>query len=169
MKKFFLLAIFLLGGCTSIGHQPAPSDWPRLTIVEHRMKTAEVFQKCYQTIPLGLKLLGAIPEGCAFIDFAAMRCDIYIHVDFGPRDRVHEHELEHCAGRDHFGASTLADAWEAWKVQNLSGAARYYYVRHDGQTVAAALRQPVGSPTVFDNFKRPITFDPPKRQRTIFD
>ena len=168
MKRLTILFGLLLAACTTISHRSPPSDWPRLTIIEHRMKAVEVLQKCYDAVPLWLKLLGAIPEGCAYIDFATMRCDIYIHELSKPGERVYEHELEHCAGRDHNGATDLSDYWEAWKARMLTGADRYYYVRHDGVTVAAVLK-PIDPPTVLDVFKQKPQFDPPKRQETIFD
>ena len=54
--------------------------------------------------------LGDVVDACATIHFAEGWCRIvYYYVEHL------EHEREHCAGRDHFGASTLRDAWAAFK------------------------------------------------------
>ena len=67
-----------------------------------------------RVVPLPMKLAGSIPFACAEVDLARRRCDIWAIAD--AEDGVLEHEREHCAGRDHVGASTLADAMRAWRA-----------------------------------------------------
>lgn len=129
--------VTLLVGCTTIGHVPAPTDWPKLTVVEHQVKGGELLQKCYSALPLWLKLLGGIPLGCAWVDFSKMTCDIYVPEGTPEGDQVLLHEREHCDGKDHATDSTLADAWRDWKEAMTTDNTVYYYVRHDGVTVRA--------------------------------
>jgi hypothetical protein len=131
------MLLLSLGACTSIGHIKPPDDRPRLTVREHAVMPAVAWQKCYATVPLWAKLLGAVPEGCAWIRFDTMTCDIYLpSIDGTVAPWALEHEREHCRLRDHHGSTQLADAWAAWKAHMLTGAGAYVYVRHDGETVA---------------------------------
>jgi hypothetical protein len=109
-------AAALLVGCTVIGHNPAPADWPTLKVVEHHVSSREMADVCYQyvEVPMWLRLLGANIEGCAIIHFDTRVCDIWVSGDF-PDARVLAHEYEHCEGRDHPGTSNLSDAWAAFK------------------------------------------------------
>ena len=132
MKKIVIAIAILITGCTTIGHAPAPNDWPQLQVTEHQVKVGTIWEKCYPSVPLWMKLLGAIPEGCAWIDFSKMSCDIYVSDGTPEGDRVLTHEREHCEGRDHAGASTLRDLWAGWKGRMTAGGATYYYIRHDG-------------------------------------
>lgn len=128
----------LLSGCTTIGHLSAPSDWPKLAVTEHQAKVGVVWQKCYPAIPLWMKILGAIPEGCAWVDFTKMTCDIYVREGTPDDDRVLLHEREHCDGKDHGGSRHLADFWRDWKKAMTADGAVYWYIRHDGQRVRAS-------------------------------
>lgn len=106
--------LLLVAGCTTIGHQPPPADWPNLTIVEHQVGTWSMLKHCYQYVSLPMKLIGGIPFSCAEVNFPARRCDIWCTEDMNAETL--EHERLHCAGYDHFGASTLADAWRDYKA-----------------------------------------------------
>ena len=132
MKKIVIALAFLSAGCTTIGHVPAPNDWPQLRVMEHYVKVGVIWGKCYPTVPMWMKLLGGIPEGCAWIDLSKMSCDIYIPEGTPKGDRVLTHEREHCMGRDHANSTQLADLWDGWKERMTTGGAAYVFVRHDG-------------------------------------
>ncbi|HEX5129602.1 MAG TPA: helix-turn-helix domain-containing protein [Usitatibacter sp.] len=150
-------------GCTAIGHQPAPADWPLLKHVEVRAKPVELIEACYAGVPAWQRVLGTVSLACAWINFENMTCTTFNEVDdHGP---VYEHELEHCAGRDHYGDSSLADYWERHKRAMMAGGATYYYTRADGQVVRAYLKEKSGPVTIFD-LERP---QPPEHIPTIFD
>mgnify|MGYP001588216950 CR=1 FL=1 len=102
-------SLLLLIGCTAIGNQSSPSDWPKLDVAERHVSHREMRDACAPFAPPMFS-----PEGCAIIDFAADTCVIYVSIDF-PSQSVLEHEHEHCAGRDHVGSATLRDAWARWK------------------------------------------------------
>lgn len=127
-------------------HRAPPADWPHLTVYEHPVLVGELYDHCAQYVPVWMKavswltLTPPIVNGCAVVDFDNMRCDIYRRGDL-PDVEVDEHELEHCAGRDHTeGEPTLANAWAAYKARMLEHADRYVYIRADGQQVS--IRKP---------------------------
>lgn len=97
--------------CTTIGHEPAPSDWPKLEVHEHRVPHKVMRDVCEKYTSIA-----ASPEACAEVKFKEGRCDIWLSSDFPPPAWVVEHEREHCLGKDHIGATTLRDAWEAEKA-----------------------------------------------------
>lgn len=134
MRTTAVIAALLLSACTTIGHVPAPADRPHLTVTVHRVSNWQLLKTCYQAVPLWLKLLGGIANGCAFIDLSKMSCDIYVHEQSPDDDPTLLHELDHCQLRDHFGSSQLADLWAGYKA-HMTRAGRYCYVRHDGQNV----------------------------------
>ena len=136
MRKLLLLLTLLAAGCTTIGHVEPPADRPLLTVREHAVPPAVVWQHCYPFVPTWQKLLGAVPEGCAVIRFDAMTCDIYLPtIDGTVAERILKHERDHCELRDHFGTSQLASAWAVWKTHMTRGNSVYAYIRWDGQTV----------------------------------
>lgn len=97
----------LWAGCASIDPQSAPRDWPRLTIDVRKVSYLEVLKRCskYSVAPLA----------CAEIHFRTMTCYVWVTPD-APR-WVLDHELGHCHGADHFGESTLRDAWASYKAK----------------------------------------------------
>ena len=104
MRALMLLAL-LLSGCTTIEHGSEPKDWPRLSIDVRKVSYVEVLKRCSKYNPA--------PIACAEIYFRTMTCVVWVTPDV-PR-YVMDHELGHCNGADHFGESTLRDAWAAYK------------------------------------------------------
>ena len=137
MRNAIIVSLFFLTGCAGISHKPAPTDWPRLEVREHRLSNWALLKQCYSSVSLPMKLLGGVAFACAWINLRSMTCDVYVHEDAGQDEPSYLHELEHCAGKDHYGDSTLADLWAGWKKHMTAGGATYVYVRHDGTTRAA--------------------------------
>jgi hypothetical protein len=80
--------------------EPKITNMPKLDIKVHEVNFFKLQSQCYQYIPLGFKLLGALSFGCAIYDFNQNTCDIYVL----PNDKYSlKHELEHCNGGDHNG------------------------------------------------------------------
>ena len=109
LTRAWFSVMFLAHGCTTIGHEPAPSDWPALDVRVHSLPHKEMRDRCLRFAPPGYDV-----EACAEINFAKGSCDIVLSADF-LRSGVLEHEREHCSGKDHVGASTLRDAWARFK------------------------------------------------------
>ena len=113
MKRTVLTAL-LLAGCVGIDtHKAPPADWPRVMVVEHRVSTLEMLGRCYQYVPLALKLLGGVPLACMEINLNKLTCDIWL-TSWSSQDTV-EHERLHCAGHDHYEDDTLEQIYRAWK------------------------------------------------------
>ena len=94
------LSLLLLSGCTMIDmHTPPPADWPKLEIV--RVASKDMVPYC-----------GWLMIACANVNFDTMRCTVYADEGW-----TLEHEMEHCAGRDHIGSTAFRDYWEAWKAR----------------------------------------------------
>ena len=102
-------ALTLLAGCT-INSQTRVEGWPKLTVVEHYVPYANLFDQCQKYASLG-----SVVEACAEFDLRAGRCDIYYNADFPPSQRVIEHEREHCLGHDHIGGTELQDLLDEWR------------------------------------------------------
>ena len=105
IRKHRAVCVALLAGCTTIGHEPPPADWPALRVQEERLELREMRDRCQRYAPPGY-----VAEACAEINFAGGWCRISYHY---PEHL--EHERLHCAGHDHVGAPTLRDAWAAFK------------------------------------------------------
>ena len=117
MKTLLLIAaLAAVSGCATMidQHVEAPKDWPLLDVRDNVVGAWEIQRKCYKYVPLGWKLMGGFAGGCAEINFEERTCNIYRAYDASPEWM--EHEKDHCLGRDHVGDSTLADAWEAYKL-----------------------------------------------------
>lgn len=108
-------AIVMISGCTAIGHKEPPSDWPKLEVKVNRVGWYDMQVICGYG---GLWTPIAQVYGCANINADTMQCNIYIAGDDEYAQLTIEHELEHCAGKDHIGSSSLADYWEEWKQIN---------------------------------------------------
>lgn len=110
-----IVLVLLLSGCASmISSNPPPADWPKLTVSVHRVSFYEVAKRCGKYLtPTGRLLSLGLAGGCAEINFANVRCDIWVphDVDQG----VLEHEMDHCFGKDHPGDDTLRLAWSNHK------------------------------------------------------
>jgi len=114
-----MLACALLGACTVIDKDvPPPADWPALAIHVHKVKGGELIKECWPAESLFMQLNGALPSGCAWINFARNRCDVYLPSYVDHDGYALNHELEHCHGYDHYGDSTMHDAWAAWKQKH---------------------------------------------------
>lgn len=110
------VAIGLQGCATMIDEHKRVTGWPNLKVTEHRVNFALVVMRCYKYQSLLSKALGTIPGACAEINFDAGTCDIWLgqgEYDAG----LIQHEREHCAGGDHIGDTTLADALAAYKAR----------------------------------------------------
>ena len=120
MRCWLLVCLVLfLGACTTIDAHKAPDvDFPTLNIIEHHVGGDVVLQQCYKYVPLWLKLLGGIPEGCAEVYFDLNECHIWVRSDF-PSPSVLEHERLHCKGYDHPGDDTINKAWLQYKESLL--------------------------------------------------
>ena len=120
--RTFLLVLsttLLTSACTTIDQHKLPDqDFPTLRIIEHHVDGGKVIDACYKYVPLGWKLLGAVPEGCAEVDFEANTCTIWVRGDY-PSKRVLEHERLHCKGYDHPGDDTINKAWLQYKESLL--------------------------------------------------
>lgn len=111
------LAIAWLMACGNTIHQEAPADWPKLETRVHRVGLIELHRRCakYMTTTQRITSLGIV-GGCAEINFATNRCDIWLPE--GENDPMYEkHERDHCLGRDHVGDTTLRDAWNNWMAR----------------------------------------------------
>ena len=108
-----------LGACTVIDRDVAPApDWPRLEVRIHRVKGGELIAQCWRAESLFMKLNGALPGACAWVNFGERTCDVYIPGYAKHLGYVLNHELEHCRGYDHYGDDTMHAAWAHWKEQH---------------------------------------------------
>lgn len=113
-----LILAVLLGCATVISHQAAPDDWPQLERREVRVGFLEVQRLCAparqnMSVAGWLWSLGLAGE-CTLIDFDKRICWHVRPID-ETDSGFDDHELEHCAGKDHVGESVLRDAWAAYK------------------------------------------------------
>lgn len=109
--KTLLITLLLVVGCTIINQHKMPEpDFPALKVVLHEVDGGVVFNACYKYVPLWAKLLGAVPEGCAEVNFEDNTCTVWVRSDY-PDKRVREHELLHCKGYDHPGDDAISGAW----------------------------------------------------------
>lgn len=108
------LTCFLTGCASMISSNPAPQDWPKLSVSIYRVSTYEVVKRCSKYLTPSGRLMGlGRVGGCAEVNFSAVRCDIWVPHDVDPS--VLKHEMDHCLGKDHPGDSILKDAWLAHK------------------------------------------------------
>ena len=94
----------LLTGCTVMDmNVPPPVGWPVLEVVEREVDDIGVCDGGF----------GMLVLGCAFADFEAGKCDVYLVKD-APQ-WVREHERLHCDGYDHVGSDRVRTVFERWK------------------------------------------------------
>jgi hypothetical protein len=108
------LALAALCGCAAMG--PAIEDWPELAVHEHYVPRPRLLERCKK-----YAAFGSPPLACAEVNFAALRCDIWLNAGSPPAAYVLRHERLHCAGHDHEGEATLREAlarYRAAKKQN---------------------------------------------------
>lgn len=99
-------ALIAVSGCSSIDYsRKPPEDWPKLEVIVKPMNFFQKQEAC--GIPLAATVLfGYFCLEVATVDFCTKTCTVSSPTD---------HELAHCSGRDHSGASTMSDAWSAYK------------------------------------------------------
>lgn len=107
-----VLLLFLLAAC-AVNSLYAPPDWPQLRRVYMPFDDTPAMVEEGGRRGLDVSLYGLVTfEGWAHANFCDMTCTIG-YVRGG--EHVLTHELEHCDGRDHVGASTMRDSWEQYK------------------------------------------------------
>lgn len=105
-----MLFALAVSGCAVVrGSSDRPADFPVLRTTAHFVSTVEMRDRCAEFAPPG-----TLVEACAAWNFIAGTCDIWIARDFVSWSVI-AHELQHCAGVDHVGETTLRDAWRNWK------------------------------------------------------
>jgi hypothetical protein len=119
--RIYLLVAFLAGAvtyllltsCTTIGHQPPPADWPQLEEKILYVNGATLHEYCGKA-----SAWSEFSFACARISFARKVCYVILpeQTADGSQPWLLAHEREHCAGRDHEGSHSIADAWEKWKT-----------------------------------------------------
>lgn len=98
MKKFtFTLLHFFISSCSTITNQI--DDWPELKITIHEASLVDLNTKCWSSLPIKKKILGAVVFGCAMYDLDKKTCDIYATPN--APSFILEHEISHCKGGDH--------------------------------------------------------------------
>jgi hypothetical protein len=119
LAALVICAHFATAGCSSTGglaimsSNAPPADWPTLKVVVHSVPNIKFRDVCAKiTSPWQ-----QIPPACAVAVFETGVCHIFTTVDFPPSAMQLRHERGHCAGEDHIGESTNADAWAAYKAR----------------------------------------------------
>ena len=104
-----VVCVLVLGGCSVVGHVKV-EGWPDLKIIEHRVPTAEMRDRCVQ-------YADALSSPMACMEFSLWRgeCHIWLSADF-PSDSLLEHERLHCRGFDHVGGNTLLRYYDHWQA-----------------------------------------------------
>ena len=101
-RKASLVLLLLIGGCLTINLNKAPpSDWPLLNITVYEAPLEYIERRCSNVTS---------PVGCAVVDFNKSTCSIFVFPN-APEWLI-EHETYHCLGYDHYGESTMVDAWK---------------------------------------------------------
>lgn len=119
LKTLLVGLLVILSGCTTIDYNKHPDpDFPQLTTIEHHVDGGEVHRQCYKYVPMWMRLLGAVVEGCAVVDFEKNTCDLWVRGDY-PDKRVYDHEIAHCRGYDHPNDDAINGAWRRYKQELL--------------------------------------------------
>ena len=110
------ICIVFLVGCTSIDYSREPAaDFPALAVTVHRYAdTSDVRAACAKAGEKYGVSVSMFLVACSDWRFDTRTCDVYVPAG---DDGLLEHELAHCRGYDHYGESTIADAWRAWSVR----------------------------------------------------
>lgn len=107
MKLVAAILALALSGCGHLaGMTEPPQDWPELKIIDHG--ASGMLSACSQYT----NFFTWPPMGCAVVYFETKVCELWAVSDW-----IRAEEIKHCMGRDHFGESTLADAWSAHKTR----------------------------------------------------
>lgn len=112
MRYALILTAALLSGCAQFitimdEHTPPPSDFPRMAIAFEELEDAEFVKWC-----------PGHADACPRFNFQDRVC-IVIHRAWFP-DWMREHEMLHCRGYDHYGATSVRDTWEQYKRRKLA-------------------------------------------------
>ena len=115
IRAALAVLVLALAGCSIIGHKPPPDGWPKLTETVTFKSLWDVNAECSRAdgaIGSFLMLLIAPHMACAHINLDSLcvagTCSIVTSSDL-----FIEHEREHCAGRDHFGSTMIADYFQS--------------------------------------------------------
>lgn len=118
-KAQFLIAASLaagfLGGCQSIDQHNRVPGWPELKIVEHRVPTAQLWERCQRYVPRF-----SLPAGCTIFYFSRGEAHIYVS-DAEQSPLVLQHERLHAQGYDHVGSTGMQRALQAWRASQQNG------------------------------------------------
>lgn len=99
MKTYLsIFVVLFFTGCATAHHMSVPVREMNVTIHETG-SFAKTQQICYTVSPA----FGMVYFACANVDFIRRQCDIFITKNDDENNQFLEHELMHCAGRDHGG------------------------------------------------------------------
>lgn len=97
------VALALTGCSLGIGHEKV-LDWPEMRIEVNKVDSHVVWKECTKVIsPL------VLPAACAVFYMAERRCVIWVAEG---DDLGLEHEMLHCQGYDHIGATQMKNMLE---------------------------------------------------------
>jgi hypothetical protein len=117
LKRILIVLLAAAGAaCSTVGHEKV-EGWPDLMIVEHRVSSGEMYDRCRKYVAFGM-----LPMACAEFNLATRRCDIWLIEGFAPRSIV-EHERLHCQGHDHVGETAMRDFLTRYRAATAGVAA----------------------------------------------
>jgi hypothetical protein len=104
--RLVLLSAALSAGCTAPLKATAPEGWPTLQIIERlNVSAAEVSAACDTKDTIA---------ACSRINLCTATCTQHFRAG-QDTPAIREHENAHCAGRDHWFSTVLADLFARWK------------------------------------------------------
>ena len=109
------IAAGLLAGCQTIDQHNRVADWPELKVIEHRVPTAEMWERCQRYVPRF-----SLPAGCTIFYFSRGEAHIYVS-DAEQSPLVLHHERLHALGYDHIGSTNMLRALQAWRASQQAG------------------------------------------------
>jgi hypothetical protein len=115
-RILIILLVAASAACSTVGHEKV-EGWPDLMIVEHRVSSGEMYDRCRKYVAFGM-----LPMACAEFNLATRRCDIWLIEGFAPRSIV-EHERLHCQGHDHVGETAMRDFLTRYRAATAGVAA----------------------------------------------
>lgn len=113
--KYAAVLLLLVQGCLGhgLGGMQRIEGWPVLEERIHRVDAEKIWPYCKAAMtPLHWVLL-ALPVACAYFDFEAGTCDVYVAKDTG--EHMIEIELLHCRGWHH--DQRMFDYFERWRKE----------------------------------------------------
>ena len=127
------IAAGLLAGCQTIDNHNRVPDWPELKIIEHRVPTAEMWERCQRYVPRF-----SLPAGCTMFYFSRGEAHIYVS-DTDESSLVLQHERLHARGYDHIGSTGMARALQSWRSSQQNGRDRTFDMAPTGAGRAHSL------------------------------